>query len=72
MVLLDMTMPEMRGEETFLEIHDRYPALPVILTSGYDEIEGASRLVDRGLAGFIHKPYRLAELQGALERALAG
>ena len=70
-VLLDMMMPEMSGEETFLEIHDRYPALPVILTSGYDEIEGASRLVDRGLAGFIHKPYRLAELQRALERALA-
>ncbi|HYC31390.1 MAG TPA: response regulator, partial [Gemmatimonadales bacterium] len=70
-VLLDMMMPEMNGEETFEEIHRLYPALPVILSSGYDEVEGSGRAAGHGLAGFIHKPYRLGELQGALERVLA-
>ena len=70
-VLLDMMMPEMNGEETFEEIHRRYPSLPVILSSGYDEVEGSGRAAGHGLAGFIHKPYRLGELQRVLERVLA-
>jgi DNA-binding NtrC family response regulator len=40
-VLLDMTMPEMSGEETFRELRRVRNDIPVILTSGYDEIEAA-------------------------------
>jgi PAS domain S-box-containing protein len=70
-VILDMMMPEMGGEDAFREIRRRYPALPVILSSGYNEQDATSRFVGRGLAGFIGKPYRLAELRATLERVLA-
>jgi CheY-like chemotaxis protein len=69
-VLLDMMMPEMSGEEAFREIRRRYPSLPVILSSGYNEQEATSRFVGRGLAGFIQKPYRLEELRETLRGVL--
>jgi two-component system, cell cycle sensor histidine kinase and response regulator CckA len=72
-VLLDMMMPEMSGEETFREIRRRYPSLPIVLSSGYNEPDATARFVGRGLAGFIQKPYRVEELRetlrGVLEKA---
>ncbi|RMG86614.1 MAG: response regulator, partial [Candidatus Dadabacteria bacterium] len=62
LVLLDMTMPRMGGEEAFREIRKIRPGLPVILASGYNEQEATNRFAGKGLAGFIRKPYRMAEL----------
>jgi two-component system cell cycle sensor histidine kinase/response regulator CckA len=69
-VLLDMMMPEMSGEETFRELRRRYPSLPVVLSSGYNEQDATSRFVGRGLAGFIQKPYRVEELRETLRAVL--
>jgi hypothetical protein len=38
------------------------PSARVILTSGYDGQESINRFEGMGLAGFVNKPYRLAEL----------
>ena len=43
-VIVDMTMPEMNGEETFREIRRIRGDVPVILSSGYNEIEATRRL----------------------------
>jgi CheY-like chemotaxis protein len=56
LVLLDMTMPGMSGEETLQHLRVTHPKLPVIATSGYNEIE-ALRRFGAGLSGFIQKPY---------------
>ena len=64
-VLLDMTMPRLDGEETFLELRRRRADLPVVLTSGYAEPE-LLRRPTRGPATFIQKPYRAAELVDTL------
>jgi PAS domain S-box-containing protein len=69
-VLLDLTMPRMDGEETFRELRRMDPGLPVILCSGYNEQETISRFVGEGLAGFIQKPYRIANVREALKAAL--
>ncbi len=34
-VMLDLTMPVMSGKEAFLEIHQRWPELPVAICTGY-------------------------------------
>ncbi|HJT90142.1 MAG TPA: response regulator, partial [Bryobacteraceae bacterium] len=61
-VLLDMTMPVMSGEETFRELKEISPDVPVILSSGYNEVEAIRRFTGKGLAGFVQKPYSAAAL----------
>jgi CheY-like chemotaxis protein len=56
-VLLDMTMPIMNGEEAFSRLKSIKPDVKVILSSGYNEVEAVRRFTGKGLAGFIQKPY---------------
>ena len=76
LVLLDMSMPGMDGEETLRALRSVDPEATVILTSGYNQQEATSRFVGKGLAGFIGKPYQLDQLRelifevlGAAERS---
>jgi two-component system cell cycle sensor histidine kinase/response regulator CckA len=71
LVLLDMTMPRMDGEETFRELRRLAPNARVILASGYNEMDATSRFVGKGLAGFIQKPFTLAELEAKIRESLA-
>ncbi len=61
-VLLDMTMPGLNGEEAYREMRLCRPGVRVILSSGYTEADATSRFAGKGLAGFIQKPYRQSEL----------
>ena len=65
-VLLDMTMPEMGGEEVFREIRRMGSDVPVILSSGYNESQATRRFSGKGLAGFLQKPYTIHQLAVAL------
>ncbi len=69
-VLLDMTMPEMSGFEVLKELHKINPQVPVLLTSGYNEDETMQKFANTGKAGFIQKPFTLAEIQKALFQLL--
>ncbi len=69
-VLLDMTMPKMDGEETWMEISRIRGDIPVILMSGYSESEATSRFEGKQIAGFIQKPYQLEELRQKLSKLL--
>ena len=57
-VLLDLTMPELDGAETFREIHRMRPDLPVVLMSGYSEQDAVAKFGAAGLAGFLQKPFQ--------------
>ncbi len=61
-VLLDMTMPKLNGEQAYRQLRQMDPDVMVVLTSGYNEQEAISRFAGKGLAGFIQKPYRSAQL----------
>ncbi|MDA8084952.1 MAG: response regulator [Nitrospiraceae bacterium] len=69
-VMLDLTMPHMDGEEAFRELKRISPDVKVIMSSGYDEQDVTQRFVGKGLAGFIQKPYKLAELGAVLMNIL--
>jgi PAS domain S-box-containing protein len=71
LVILDMTMPHMDGEECFRELRHLDPAVRVLLTSGYNEQDATERFVGKGLAGFIQKPYRPADLLTRVEEVLS-
>ena len=71
-VLLDLTMPRMSGEEAFREMRRIRPDVPVILSSGYNEQDATNRFAGKGIAGFIQKPYRSADLLAEIRKVLEG
>jgi len=71
LILLDLTMPHLSGEEVFQAIRRLKPQVRVILSSGYNEQEATARFVGKGLAGFLHKPYRSDELLDTIIRVVS-
>jgi PAS domain S-box-containing protein len=69
-VILDLTMPRMDGEQTFRSLRSIDPNILVIMSSGYNEQEVTQKLIGRGLAGFIQKPYNLLELGRKLKEVV--
>jgi two-component system cell cycle sensor histidine kinase/response regulator CckA len=70
LVLLDLTMPLMSGVEALREMRRLRPDLPVILSSGYNEVEAMRRFEGQGLAGFVQKPYTAERLVKKVKAAL--
>ncbi|HVP38554.1 MAG TPA: response regulator [Candidatus Saccharimonadales bacterium] len=69
-VLLDLTMPHMDGEETLRELRKIRGDVRVIICSGYHERDVARRFAGRSPSGYLQKPYRPADLSKALDWAL--
>jgi len=69
-VITDLSMPDMDGWQTLAELRTLEPALPVILSSGYDETEVMIRKDSDQPHAFLHKPYSLRELRQKLNRIL--
>ena len=70
LVILDMIMPEMSGQECFRMLREVDPGVPMILSTGFDVEGKAQELMDEGMVGFIQKPYRIADLSQAVAQAL--
>jgi two-component system, cell cycle sensor histidine kinase and response regulator CckA len=70
LVILDMIMPGISGEETFDRLREVDPAIRVLLASGYS-IEGqAQEILDRGCNGFLQKPFHLEKLAKKVREVL--
>jgi PAS domain S-box-containing protein len=69
-VLLDLSMPGLSGEQTYARLHEIDPGVKVILSSGYDHHEATRRFGAGGLTGFIQKPYRPQQLVAEIDRCL--
>ncbi|MDX9972127.1 MAG: PAS domain S-box protein [FCB group bacterium] len=72
LVLLDMAMPRMDGEEAFHELKRIRPEVKVILCSGYTETDATTRFAGLDLAGFVQKPFDIPALLDAVRHALEG
>jgi PAS domain S-box-containing protein len=70
-VVLDLTMPNMSGEETLRWLKALRPGTPVILSSGFTEAEAVRRFVGKDLAGFIQKPYKAVDIAQKIKDVLA-
>jgi two-component system, cell cycle sensor histidine kinase and response regulator CckA len=75
LILLDLSMPFMDGEETFRRLRAINPSVVVLLSTGFltQAQERIDRMLAAGLAGSICKPHRpdelLARIQIILENA---
>jgi len=65
LVILDLSMPVMNGEECLRALKNIEPDVPVILSSGFSESDTIQRFREHTFSGFLQKPYtagRLAEM----------
>lgn len=65
-VILDLTMPHMDGEQCFRELRLVKPEVKVVISSGFSESEVTHKFYGKGLGGFIQKPYKLSTLRDIL------
>lgn len=70
LVLLDMSMPRLDGEETLREMRRIRANVPTILCSGYNEQTATSRFAGIGPSAFIQKPFRYDSLAAVVRRVL--
>ena len=70
LVLLDLSMPFMDGEETFTRLRQMSPNIAVMLNTGFVAAERLERMMEAGLAGYIRKPHRPSELVAHVRRVL--
>lgn len=65
-VLLDLLMPVMNGEDAFRAMRATWPEVAVIIISGFDATEVARRLGDPPPDGFVQKPFSIEKLTGLI------
>ena len=70
LVLMDLAMPRMDGEEAFRELRRAGARMPIIISSGFGGEDVLRRFKGKGLAGFLQKPYRLKALVDLIRSAL--
>jgi len=70
LVLLDLTMPGMHGDEAFALIRRFNQDIPVIITSGYTESDAMERFSGREPSGFIQKPFNMQGLRDKIRNVL--
>lgn len=66
LVILDIIMPSMDGEEVFHALRAMDPQARVLLSSGYSKEDKAEELLGQGAVGFIQKPFDLKALASTL------
>ncbi|NCD32533.1 MAG: response regulator [Spartobacteria bacterium] len=70
-VLLDMLMPGISGQETYMQMKAIDPDVNVILTSGFRQDQRAQATMEAGAKAFLQKPYSISQLAEVIH-ALCG
>ena len=71
LIIADLKMPRISGEELLKRIVQTYPTLPVIILTGHGTIESAVRAMRDGAYDFLTKPVNLDRLSLLVKRALS-
>jgi len=70
--IIDIGLPDARGDALVSELRAIYPALPIVISSGYDKESTQSKFADAPLIEFLSKPYTADQLRDALHRVGVG
>ena len=72
LVLLDLGLPGVDGLACLGIVRQRYPAVPVVIVSAYDDLHTVNRALKSGASGFVPKAYSSDRLLAALREVLDG
>ena len=70
LVVLDLSMPRMGGDEALPELRKIRPEIKVLVSSGYSESETMTLFKGQRVSGFIQKPYTGADLAEKVKACL--
>jgi CheY-like chemotaxis protein len=70
LVITDMTMPCLRGEELARELIAIRPDMPIILCTGFSELIDETQAREIGIREFVMKPYSVAKFADIIRKAL--
>jgi len=72
LILLDLSMPGVRGFSGLMYLRAQYPSVPIIVVSASDDPAVIRRCMDFGASGFIPKTLGIEIMRGAIERVFEG
>jgi signal transduction histidine kinase len=68
LMIVDFAMPDMNGADVMAAARDRFPSLPIILATGYADMDAVERVASADRV--LRKPFRIDQLSAAVEAAL--
>ncbi len=71
LVLLDVRMPGMSGEEVFARLHEAHPTLPIVFLTAFGSVESAVLAMRNGAFDYLQKPFKREDLILVVNRALS-
>jgi DNA-binding NtrC family response regulator len=69
-IICDINLPEVNGYDLISFIREKLPAVPVIVLTGYPDVQGAALLFKQGVVDYLIKPGRAETLLEAVRRAI--
>lgn len=72
LMLSDINMPGMDGQDLLREVNTRVPGMPVVLMTAYGDVQGAVQAMREGAVDYLLKPFTAKALQSVLERYAVG
>jgi DNA-binding NarL/FixJ family response regulator len=72
LILLDLSMPGVRGFSGLMYLRAQYPGLPIVVVSANDDPAVIRRCMEFGASGFIPKTLGIEAMRAAVARVLQG
>ena len=69
-IICDLNLPKVNGHELIAFIRQQLPTIPVIVLTGYPDVQGAAALFKQGVVDYLIKPGRADTLLDAVRRAM--
>src|SRR5687768_13876048 len=70
LLITDLRMGGMDGLQLFEAVHRRHPLLPVLILTAHGTIPDAVKALQRGVFGYLAKPFEARDLMAEVDRAL--
>jgi len=69
-ILCDIRMPKVNGSEAIVYFRSQYPGVPVVVMTGYPDVELAVALMKQGVLDYLVKPVSREELLTVVRKAV--
>lgn len=70
LVITDMKMPRVPGEEVVRFVRENYPESGIIVISGYSSLMSVTSAVGHGIDAYLSKPFTIKQLRAEVEKAI--
>jgi PAS domain S-box-containing protein len=70
-IIVDMLMPRMSGYDCIKYLKRTNPEAKILISSGYSLVSDTQKIISKGIAGFIQKPFQIEELSQTIMMTLA-